>query len=469
MKTLKCRIVLPQKFRASLPELFGAHRYYCNYTIDVILPLYRKAQSIVAEARTKIEDKYKGEEDKIKSNKTKLKTLKSKKDKELKEIFKTIEYYGLCSDGKLSYHKVRNYIRRTKPTGETYYNTKGLICNEVKIIEDDEGFPRPEWMKGDIHNRIIRGAIKKTVMALNSCVANYKAGNIQKFEFDRKSKRDRLQVLSFEDSGLPKEIKISDCYYHEGRKLKKITPDFSSGCELIYDQLTERYSLHLPIPYFPEAQTNESQVALSGETIVFDEGVRAFLTGYSPNNLVVEFGNDPAPLHKILARIDYLISYRAKVNKTNVLYSKLSKKIKRLWQRIRDMVSDLHWKICKFLTFTFKTIILPEFPVKEIAKAMGCNKQSKRLLYLFRHFEFKQRLKFKCRERGVKLFFVPEEFTSQTCGRCGYLDKQAGKIHICSSCHTEIDRDYNGSRNILIKTAIGTSKGQQVPLVRSPS
>ena len=53
---------------------------------------------------------------------------------------------------------------------------------------------------------------------------------------------------------------------------------------------------------------------------------------------------------------------------------------------------------------------------------------------------------------GTKVYDVDESYTSQTCSACGRLSKSytANRIKICK-CNAKIDRDINGSRNILYK------------------
>jgi transposase len=47
---------------------------------------------------------------------------------------------------------------------------------------------------------------------------------------------------------------------------------------------------------------------------------------------------------------------------------------------------------------------------------------------------------------------VTEEYTSQCCSNCGILSNNYNyRLKICPNCDLKIDRDINGSRNILIK------------------
>jgi transposase len=67
-----------------------------------------------------------------------------------------------------------------------------------------------------------------------------------------------------------------------------------------------------------------------------------------------------------------------------------------------------------------------------------------------KYFVFRQRLEFKCKERGNVYKLVNEKYTSKTCSYCGEYKENLGgnKIYECDYCLTQIDRDVNGARNI---------------------
>jgi putative transposase len=90
---------------------------------------------------------------------------------------------------------------------------------------------------------------------------------------------------------------------------------------------------------------------------------------------------------------------------------------------------------------------------KEIKKFNRLNKRYKFTLQNLSHFRFRQHLLNKAQENGCKVEVVDESFTSQCCGGCGRLSKKYSfkRVKKCK-CGCNIDRDLNGSRNILLKS-----------------
>ena len=94
-----------------------------------------------------------------------------------------------------------------------------------------------------------------------------------------------------------------------------------------------------------------------------------------------------------------------------------------LWKRIKNLVSELHWKTISFLIENYDTIILPDFRVSEMIRSRKLNRITKRLMCMF-SFSFKEKLKYKCDVYSKKLIIVDESYTSCTCGVCGTIKKK---------------------------------------------
>ena len=65
---------------------------------------------------------------------------------------------------------------------------------------------------------------------------------------------------------------------------------------------------------------------------------------------------------------------------------------------------------------------------------------------------FKQKLQYKCAMYGIKLVYIPETYTSQTCANCGVIKKSNRKyrgLYVCKDCSFICNADVNGAINIL--------------------
>lgn len=70
------------------------------------------------------------------------------------------------------------------------------------------------------------------------------------------------------------------------------------------------------------------------------------------------------------------------------------------------------------------------------------------MMCMYSFHSFILRLQYKCNREHKKLYVG----TSETCTVCGQINYVGGKeVYECRSCGNDVDRDVNGSRNILIK------------------
>ena len=66
-------------------------------------------------------------------------------------------------------------------------------------------------------------------------------------------------------------------------------------------------------------------------------------------------------------------------------------------------MDELHWQTARWLTSNYKVILLPTFETQDMTRRAGRKIRSKtaRMMLSFRHYEFKQRLKWKAWQRGA--------------------------------------------------------------------
>jgi putative transposase len=178
-----------------------------------------------------------------------------------------------------------------------------------------------------------------------------------------------------------------------------------------------------------------------------DPGSRSFQTIYS-EDMVLQIKINKEQVQKLQNKIDTFKSLRDK----KIIKRKRYKRIERkTYFKINNLIDDLHFKTIKYLTNTFKHIIIPSFETQEMVKKNSIRCVNRNLLQL-KHYLYRQRLEAKCVLEKCTIDICTEEYTSQTCGRCGYLTKVEKKdVYCCNRCGLKIDRDVNGARNIAIK------------------
>lgn len=190
--------------------------------------------------------------------------------------------------------------------------------------------------------------------------------------------------------------------------------------------------------------------------MAIDPGVRTFITTYDQDGEVNEIGKgDRERLFRLAIHVDKLTSKRAKTRNKQSRW-RMKKAIGRLYDRIRNLTDDVHKKTAKWLCDHHETILIPKFESSAMTKREGRRLHTKavRSMLHWSHYRFRQFLTFKATEHpGVRVVIVGEEYTSKTCGKCGFIHTSLGanKLFRCPSCRWECDRDVNGARNILLK------------------
>jgi len=359
-------------------------------------------------------------------------------------------YNNILNKNKYSNYTVRDLLRKYDYV-ET--ETENLIIKDYVLNETKNEMFKPLWWD-DVHSRLPRGAVNKFVSSINSAISNFKNKNVQSFRMKYRSKKNSTDYLHFEDKSFPSYIKnIKGRYFYKDKnnKRKKLYLkdfNFEKGIEIIYEKETDKYFLHVPVDsnWFPiDDKRNDNQIKFKVEKenriISLDPGVRKFLVGYDPAGSSIFIGEKAN--NEILNLFHTIDKCQNKKEKFL------------LWKKVKNMISELHWKTISFLIENYDTILLPEFKVSEMVKKKKLSRSTKRMMMMFSFFSFKQKLKWKCDLYGKKLIIVDESYTSCTCTNCGTINKTEGKETLkCYSCEFTVDRDVAGARNILIKNVI---------------
>lgn len=308
---------------------------------------------------------------------------------------------------------------------------------------------------------ILTGEYKSFKTNMKSAISNLKKGNQKHFEMKYKNTKDGRTIV------IPIRSINKDGFYGSVlgkiRNFEKIVnvDDIGGDCKLKYDRVTDNW-------YFISSQFIEKKKITDREnTVALDEGESIFASFYSPMKCGKIGENMRKPILKIQESINRLQSAikKRKNTKGKKLKNKkkLQNKMNRKYQKISHLVDEVHHQAANYLCQNYDNILMPKFETKKMIKNEGKNRKEKKrqnklnkrvkfVLMNQAHYRFKLFLKAKAEEYGCHVIDCTEEYTSMSCGKCGYLSSEyTRRTKRCPHCEHQINRDINGSRNIFIK------------------
>lgn len=303
-------------------------------------------------------------------------------------------------------------------------------------------------------------SVSDACKAISNAIEKYKkTKKFQQCTF--RSKKDTSQSISFDY----RDIKIINDktfkLYGKIIKTNELLPKIDNSCRIIMKH-NKYFYLSIPVPI-------ESYNTIKTDKVVaLDPGVRTFQSFYSPDICGKIGHNASSRIYQKCLKIDKLQSkIDLSKNKFKEEHGKKRKSLRRYInilkhlrskriQKIKNLKNELHWKTCNYLVKNFDIIYLPKFESQDMIGKLH-SKVSRSLCNLS-HYTFQQRLLHKSKEYKKKVVIVTEEYTSQTCGCCGKLTKTTSETYKCKNCEIILDRDINGSRNILLKNILLESR-----------
>lgn len=291
-------------------------------------------------------------------------------------------------------------------------------------------------------------AINDCLKAYKTCFANLRAKNIKFFNIRPKKLTHHLNSIVLEPSAFSKTknaFAIKQLGEMKSSELFNVTKE----SRLCYNARTGIFVLRVPY------DKNTFEVINKSHTASLDPGIRTFQTVYSPEGNCYEICSEKsnAQIYQLLKRIDR----KKPNNETNprtIADATHRKYTLKLREKLRNKITDMHYKTCNFLCRSFDKIIIGNMSTKSIlSKTNNLSKYTKKCCLAQSHYLFKQRLTHKAEEYGTKFEIVDESYTSKTCGSCGEIkpDLAGNKVFKCSYCSYVADRDISAARNILIK------------------
>lgn len=337
------------------------------------------------------------------------------------------------------YHKNRKYVTN-------FYTLRKLLKSKkdnIALNSVINGLPK-------IHIHMLDKAIKLASQNYKSCLSNFKAGNIRYFKVKQFKYNRKYRILDLEQQMYDKG---SFCFRQLGEvkalyngidfDLSLLKTFYKSDSRIIYNSEYNSFTLYVT------EKAIKSNFKKTNDIISIDPGIRTFLTGLS-NDHCIELG------YGISSRLVPIIKKLSKIE--NEKSKKYKTKAKRLRRKIKNLVTELHWKCINTLIKNYETIIIGDINIQSIVsnKKKCMRPLVKRVALSAEFFKFKERLAYKCERHNRDLRIVNESYTSITCSNCGEINENLGnkKKFECGNCDLKIDRDINGCRGIYVKSLI---------------
>ena len=358
--------------------------------------------------------------------------------------------YNKCCD------LLKNRIIKHVPT---WKEIRELIVN-IKTIKEQFSNEQ-DWILEvpyDIRDKAAREFVKnlKTQVKLGK--------SLNDFELHYKSKKTD-QALEIDvkhwHQGSPftsvwKKEKLEPIRFHNKRKKYSYTiKNPKTAVRLISSLKCSKFLLCTPSSVEDGVvKVCDNQTDSDYKVVFIDPGVRTFITGYDSDGRIIEFGVGYEKILGLCQRLDRLVSVASKA-KHRTRYHLKNRVLPRIRKKIKSIVSDLHWKVAKFLCNNYSDIHLPLFETSRMVKkspVRRLNSKTARMMCTWSHYKFEQALRYRCRVTGSRLFTANEAYTSRTCCLCGNLNpKYSSKTFRCNSCGLCIDRDINGAICICLR------------------
>jgi len=204
---------------------------------------------------------------------------------------------------------------------------------------------------------------------------------------------------------------------------------------------------------FLSCEVNATSLSSQSEAIAIDVGLASFAT--LSNGQKIENPHFFKKGEKHLAKAQRKLS---KLKKGTKERRKAGKVVAKIHERIKNQRKDFCHKEAKKIIDQYQYICVEDLNIKNMMEGSHFAKSIADASWN----QFRQYLTYKAEEAGRKLGLVNPAYTSQRCSKCGYLEpkKLKDRMHKCSQCEYEADRDFNAAQNIL---ALGLDGLGEIP------
>lgn len=254
---------------------------------------------------------------------------------------------------------------------------------------------------------------------------------------DNRISLEKIGWVKFKDNG-----RLIQGYFWKGNNLQS----YYQNLRIKYDNKNWYLSLSIEFP--------KKDICLNENlNIGIDLGLKKYATlsnGIVFNN--INKSSKVIQLEKDIVLLDRKISNKLNNNKNNISNNckKLIRERQLKYLKLKNIRRTFIHKITKkIVDLRPKKIVVEDLRIQDLQKK---NKHISKYIRNCNFSIFKETLRYKCLERGIKFMVVDRYFaSSKICSNCGNKKKHlslSDRIYKCDKCGLEIDRDYNASINL---------------------
>ena len=351
---------------------------------------------------------------------------------------------------RLVYNQSVDYINQNNKY--SYIDVRKEVFSNI-----ENKYPNNNWFSNLYYD-------SKTYAVREACDAfksNFKKKNNNGFKVKFKSKISKNQNLKI-DFRVPK-FKDNKLYIFKDKlkedifirkKDRKTLKNIYENCEICASEIIrdDTKAYYFVLNYKDTVKKVNKQI----KSLSIDPGVRTLYNCYSDTGLCMKLGNQINNLYedkiKKVDKLSSLISQTKGKKKKN-----LKLRRKKLNKQIQNIVDNNQNQIASFVARTSEEIITSKLDLKSMIKKSkrNINKNVVRELLYKRISKLEKKLESVCEKYETKLHIIDESYTSLTCSNCMQVKekKELGgkRIYNCLHCGITMDRDYNASKNIMLK------------------
>ena len=361
---------------------------------------------------------------------------------------------------------------------DAYNNSNGKVSLDFRKLKQNIINSLNKKDRKSCPYNILSYEVKVFCENIKSSLTQIKEGNITHFTVNhKKNKNNRtitIEKANIQNNGFYKTFLGSIVTIDKMFSFANIECD----CKLSFNLKQEKFYLYVPQYRVGKTVQNRNPIA------ALDPGEKVFMSFYGLDHIGMIGKDIRIKILKYHEQIKYI---QRKISKNKHRTQQLIIALTRKYKKIKGLIKELHNKTALYLCKNYNIILIPKFETQSMISDKGkaynkikANKQKiinenkstikinqslkiykkktrlnarvKFVLNNLSHYKFKQQLFSKGEEYGCLVVEVDESYTSKTCGNCGLMsDKYKNRVKECTHCKFQMDRDYNGSRNILIK------------------